>query len=139
LAGQNPQFRRGHSLLSQLLIAGEFPLALVFPYDIDQAKKRGAPVEWVTTIDPVVTSPSQISISAKAAHPNGARLLVNFLLSIDGQQLLRERERIPSRTDLPAADPGAAPNLRLHFVSPKLAREFGRHEKEFEELFLKKR
>ena len=37
--------RRGHSLLSQLLAAGEFPIALVFPFEIEQLKRKGAPVE----------------------------------------------------------------------------------------------
>ncbi|TMH48778.1 MAG: extracellular solute-binding protein, partial [Betaproteobacteria bacterium] len=60
LARQNPQFRRGHSLLAKLLIAGEFPLALVHAAEMDEARRAGAPVDWVKTLDPVITSPSQV-------------------------------------------------------------------------------
>src|SRR6266568_8322682 len=46
LAAQQPQLRRGHSLLAQLLAAGEFPVSLVFPFELEQLKRRGAPVDW---------------------------------------------------------------------------------------------
>ena len=59
LARQEPQLRRGHSLLSKLLVAGDFPLALVHAAEMEEEKKAGAPVEWVRTLDPIVTSPSQ--------------------------------------------------------------------------------
>src|SRR2546427_3394025 len=35
------------------------------------------------------------SVSAKAPHPNGARLLVDLLLSTEGQSLIRARVRDP--------------------------------------------
>lgn len=137
LAKQNPQFRRGHSLLSRLLIAGDFPLAMVYASEVDEAKKSGAPVEWVQTLDPIVTSPSQIAISAKAPHPQGARILVDLLLSPEGQALIRQRGRVPARIDL--GTEGAARPLKVHYVNPKLSREFSQHEKEFREIFLKSR
>src|SRR5712691_6401336 len=91
LARQNPQFRRGHSLLAKLLIAGDFPLALVHAAEMDEARRAGAPVDWVKTLDPVITSPSQVAVSARAPHPNAGRLLVDLLLSAEGQALIRDR------------------------------------------------
>jgi iron(III) transport system substrate-binding protein len=136
LARQGPQFRRGHTLLSKLLVAGDFPLALVHAAEIDEMKKTGAPVDWVRTLDPIVTSPSQVAISARAAHPNAARLLVDFLLSKEGQELIRSRGRVPARLDV-AADSQAT--IKVHYVKPELGRDFDRHEKEFGDLFLKSR
>src|SRR5712691_706732 len=91
LARQNPQFRRGHSLLAKLLIAGDFPLALVHAAEMDEARRAGAPVDWVKTVNPVITSPSQVAVSARAPHPNAARLFVDLLLSAEGQALIRDR------------------------------------------------
>lgn len=135
LARQHPQFRRGHSLLSRLLIAGDFPLAMVYASEIEKAKKAGAPVEWVQTLDPIVTSPSQIAVSAKAPHPHAARLLVDLLLSPEGQELIRSRGRAPARTDLSGAG-ATVSRLKLHYVNPRLARDFSQYEKEFREIFL---
>ena len=137
LARQNPQLRRGHSLLGKLLVAGDFPLALVHAAEMEEAKRAGAPVDWVKTLDPVVTSPSQIAVSAKAPHPNAARLFVDLVLSAEGQALIRGRGRVPARNDL-GADSAPIP-LRLHYVNPELAREVDRHEKEFRETFQRNR
>jgi iron(III) transport system substrate-binding protein len=137
LAQQRPQFRRGHSLLAKLLVAGDFPLALVHAAEMDEARRAGAPVDWVRTLDPVITSPSQVAVSAKAPHPNAARLFVDLLLSAEGQALIRDRGRVPARNDL-ARGP-AAVALKLHYVNPRLAREADRHENEFREIFLRGR
>jgi ABC-type Fe3+ transport system substrate-binding protein len=85
----------------------------------------------------VITSPSQVAVSAKAPHPNAARLLVDLLLSAEGQALIRDRGRVPARNDL-ARGPARVP-LKLHYVNPRLAREADRHEKEFREIFLRGR
>jgi iron(III) transport system substrate-binding protein len=135
LARQEPTFRRGHTLLFSLLVAGDFPLALVLASEIDQAKKKGAPVDWVRSTDPIVASPSLIAVSAKAPHPHAARLFVDFMLSFEGQAAVRERGRMPARSDLAGA--GAATELKLHYVNPKLAREFSQAEAEFRDIFLK--
>ena len=137
LARQNPQFRRGHSLLAKLLVAGDFPLALVHAAEMDEARRAGAPVDWVRTLDPVITSPSQVAVSSRAPHPNGGRLFVDLLLSAEGQALIRDRGRVPARNDL-ALDAAPIP-LKLHYVNPKLAREADRYEKEFREIFLRGR
>ncbi len=137
LALQNPQFRRGHSLLAKLLVAGDFPLALVHAAEVDEARRAGAPVDWVKTLDPVIASPSQVAVSARAPHPKGARLLVDLLLSTEGQTLIRDRGRVPARNDIARGQ--ASSPLKEHYVNPRLAREADRYEKEFREIFLRGR
>src|SRR3989475_2128595 len=137
LARQNPQFRRGHSLLAKLLIAGDFPLALVHAAEMDEARRAGAPVDWVKTLDPVITSTSQVAVSVRAPHPNGARLLVDLLLSTEGQALIRDRGRVPARNDVARGQ--ASIPLKEHYVSPRLARDADRDEKEFRGGFLARR
>jgi len=133
LAGQEPQLRRGHTLLAKLLVAGDYPMALVHAQEMDEAKKAGAPVDWVRTLDPIITSPSVIAISAKAPHPNAARLLVDFVLSPEGQAILRSRGRMP------AIDVAAQSNLHIHFANASLSRDFDRYETEFRETFARGR
>jgi iron(III) transport system substrate-binding protein len=139
LARQNPQLRRGHSLLSKLLVAGDFPLALVHAAEVEEAKRSGAPVEWARELDPIITSPSQVAVSARAPHPNAARLFVDLLLSVEGQTIIRSRGRVPARADLPGAATDPRPPLKVRYVDPKLAREMERSEHEFREIFLTRR
>jgi len=127
LARQQPQQRRGHQLLTRLLAAGDFPLALVHAAEIDKERQDGAPVDWVKTLDPVITSPSEAAIAAKAPHPAAARLFVDFLLSDEGQRAIASRGRVPANLA------GAAP-LKVHYVSARLAADFGRYEREFREI-----
>jgi len=139
LAAQQPTLRRGHSLLAQLLAAGEFPIAVVFPFEIEQLKRRGAPVEWANTSDPIVTSINVIGLSTRAPHPNASKLLINYILSEEGQTIIKNVSRVPIR-------PGVKPNvakldqstLKIHYVPADMFRKIADYEKEFRDLFWKK-
>jgi iron(III) transport system substrate-binding protein len=139
LAAQQPTLRRGHSLLAQLLAAGEFPIALVFPFEVEQLKRRGAPVEWSNSSDPIVTSINVVALSTKAPHPNAAKLLINYILSEEGQNIIKNVSRVPLR-------PGVKPNvakldqstLKIHYVPADMFRKIAEYEKEFRDLFWKK-
>lgn len=139
LAAQQPQLRRGHSLLAQLMAAGEFPIALVFPFEVEQLKQKGARVDWVTTADPVVTSINVIAHSTRAPHPNAAKLLINYILSEEGQTIIKNVSRVPVR---PGIKPTIAKldqtNLKIHYVPSDMFRKIGEYEKEFRDLFWKK-
>jgi iron(III) transport system substrate-binding protein len=139
LAAQQPQLRRGHNLLSQLMAAGEFPVAVVFPFEMEQFKRKGAAVDWSATSDPIVTSINVVGHSAKAPHPGAAKLLINFIVSDEGQRIIRDVSRVPVR-------PGITPlvakldqsTLKIHYVPPDMYRKIPEYEKEFRELFWKK-
>jgi len=132
LSKQRPQQRRGHNLLTRLLVAGDFPLALIHANEVEKEKQDGAPIEWVKTLEPIITSPSQVGISAKAPHPAAARLLVDFLLSKEGQRVIESRGRVPARTDLGSTAGG---ELKIHYVHARLAPQFHEYEKEFRGIF----
>ena len=139
LAAQQPQLRRGHSLLAQLLAAGEFPISIVVPFEIEQLKRRGAPVDWSATSDPIVTSINVIGLSTKAPHPNGAKLLINYILSEEGQNIIRSASRVPIR---PGVKPTAAKldqaTLKIHYVPSDMHKNIAQYEEEFREIFWKK-
>ena len=62
LARQQIQWRRGHTLMAQLMAAGEFPLAIVYADNAEALRRKGAPLDWVNTVDPVVASVHSMEI-----------------------------------------------------------------------------
>ena len=139
LAAQQPTLRRGHNLLAQLLAAGEFPVAIVFPFEIEQLKRRGAPVEWSNSSDPIVTSINVVAHSVKAPHPNAAKVFINYILSEEGQTIIKNVSRVPLR---PGVKPTVAKldqsTLKIHYVPADMFRKIADYEKEFRDLFWKK-
>jgi iron(III) transport system substrate-binding protein len=89
--------RKGHTLLANLISAGEVPLGLtIFNYTAEQLKKRGAPVDWFS-LDPLVAHPNAIALAANSPRPHAAVLLFDFMLS-EGQQLFADRDYVVSST-----------------------------------------
>ena len=120
LAAQQIRYRDGHTLVAQLMAAGEFELTLAFSERIDKMKKEGAPVDWITTFDPIIVSIHPIAIAADAPRPEAARLFVDFALSKVGQAQVRDSGRISARADLPGASRAvSAAKLKLHPVQPE--------------------
>ena len=66
----------------------------------------GAPVAWVP-LDPVSLTLQAAGITAKAPHPNAARLFLDFMISRAGQEVFRDRDYIPMHPDVPAKNPAA--------------------------------
>lgn len=133
LARQDIQLRSGHTLIAQLMVAGEFSVAMVLAHRIEKMKEQGAPVEWVTTLDPITVSLHPIGIAAKAPHPNAAKLFIDFLLSREGQQIVLASERTPAR---PGIDTKMqSKNLKLYPIAPELGENYHQYQKEFREIF----
>jgi iron(III) transport system substrate-binding protein len=94
--------RKGHTLLTNLVSAGEVPLALtIFNYTAEQMKKKGAPIDWFG-LPPVVAMPNAIALAANASRPHAAVLFLDFMLS-DAQKLLVERDYVVTSTRIASA------------------------------------
>jgi iron(III) transport system substrate-binding protein len=99
--------RRGHTLLSNLVVAGEVPLALnIYGYRVAALKKSGAPIDGVI-LPPAFALPTGIGALAKAPHPNAALLLLDFYLT-DGQRILAERGNVPTNRTVAEPPPGVS-------------------------------
>ena len=95
-------------------------------------KKLGAPIEWVSTIVPVIASLGVISLGVKPQHPNAARLLIDYVLSKEGQQLVQDYNRIPSRQDINPLTPKLdRRHLSLLPLEPELGRNMKVHMDRF--------
>src|SRR6266550_4820658 len=136
LAKQNIQWRKGHTLIAQLMAAGEFPLGVIYAHRIEEMKQRGAPVEWSNTVNPVVATLNGAGLSLKAPHPSAARLYIDYLLSKPAQQRLRTLRRIPARSDVEPLSPKMDQSkLKLAIALRDSVEEYNASIKEFREIF----
>jgi len=91
VAANGISVRKGHSLLANLVAAGEVPLALtVYGFTAEQAKRKGAPLDWFV-IPPAIARPTAEGLARNAPHPHAAMLFYDFLIG-DGQQILASRQ-----------------------------------------------
>jgi iron(III) transport system substrate-binding protein len=128
--------RKGHTLLTQLVASGEIPLALtVYNYKAQQLKEKGAPIDWFH-IGPAIARPNGIGVARKAPNPHAAVLFYDFEISPEGQKILAGRDFVPTnrKVDTPLN------KIPMKFVDARVALdEYQKWEKQYEELFLKKR
>ena len=126
--------RKGHTLLTQLVVSGEIPLALtVYNYKAQQFKEKGAPIDWFH-IGPAIARPNGIGVAKNAPHPHAAVLFYDFEISEEGQKILAGRDFVPTnrKIDTPLA------KIPMKFVDARVALdEYQKWEKNYEELFLK--
>lgn len=95
LAGQKPSMRKGHTLMAEMVAAGEIEIAIdTHVQGIARLKEKGAPIEW-KPLQPAFGQPSSVGVAARAPHPDAARLLAEFILSREGQQIIKARNRVP--------------------------------------------
>lgn len=136
LARQQPQLRAGHTLLAQLLVAGEFSIAPTTRiHGAEDYKTKGAPIDW-TAIEPLAPNPPIcVSLPKNPPRPNAAKLFIDFMLSREGQKIIYGLRRNPSRTDVEQPVPRAAKIKLLKLDYEKVAKEYGRYAKEFREIF----
>ena len=91
--------RKGHTLLTNLVITGEVPLALTtYSYRVEQMKSSGAPIDWFF-IAPAIARFEGAGVARRAAHPNAAVLFYDFMLA-EAQELLRNREYFPASRNI---------------------------------------
>jgi iron(III) transport system substrate-binding protein len=126
--------RRGHTLLTQLVVSGEVPLALtVYNYKAEQFKSQGAPIEWFS-IGRAVARPNGVAVARRAPHPHAAVLFYDFEIGEEGQRILAKRDFVPTnrKIDTPLN------KMPLEMVDPKvMLDQHDKWTKLYEELFLK--
>jgi iron(III) transport system substrate-binding protein len=122
--------RSGHSLLANMVVSGEVPLALTtYSYMIDQARLRGAPVDWFA-INPVIGRSNGIGVSRNPPHPNAALLFYEYMIS-DAQPLILKMNYLSPVKKLATSMRGA----KIQFIDPLTDRaEIERCDKAFADL-----
>ena len=93
--------RTGNSLLNNLVLSGEVPLAVnVYSYLPEQSRAEGAPIDYIT-LAPTIAYTDGIGITRRAPHPHAATLFYDFMLT-EGQKIVSEHKAITThRADAP--------------------------------------
>lgn len=129
------QLRAGRNLVAQLVAAGEFKGGLTaYSQTFETLKPAGAPVDWVY-LNPVFANIHPTGISAKAPHPNAARLFIDFVLSKRGQELIRGMKRIPDRIDVLPEQARLMEGIKPAFAPVEVLDDFQKYAKMFDEMF----
>lgn len=92
--------RAGHSLLNNMVVSGEVPLALtVYNYMPEQAKAKGAPIDWFV-IEPAIARANGIAVARTAPHPYAAALFYEFILSEESQRSMGKSGYVPTHKNV---------------------------------------
>lgn len=96
LAEAKPQIRTGHTLLGELVSSGEVAIAAnLYNHNAERLSVKGAPIRW-KALTPTFGRPNAIGLARRAPHPHAALLFADFILSREGQTILKESNRVPS-------------------------------------------
>jgi ABC-type Fe3+ transport system substrate-binding protein/HEPN domain-containing protein len=86
---------RGRRLQTQLVIAGEFEMVVETNLNsVLTLAGKGAPV-WFAPIRPLFLSPSLLFLTQGAPNPHAGALLIDYLLSEEGQRIVASVNRMP--------------------------------------------
>jgi ABC-type Fe3+ transport system substrate-binding protein len=82
-------------------LAGEYSIALnIFAHHPLISRAEGAPVNS-QLMDPVPTTAATMAIPKGVPHPYSAMLLIDYILSTEGQSILAQADYFPARPDVP--------------------------------------
>jgi iron(III) transport system substrate-binding protein len=128
--------RQGESLLTNLVSAGEIPLALtVYHHMPEVAKAKGAPVQSFV-LEPAIARANGIAIARHAPHPNAALLFYDYMLSATGaQKTFSSINYIPTNSKVSSGLPSS---IHIKLVDPVLVLDqVDKWSKLFDDIFIK--
>ena len=104
------------------VIAGEYALALsIFNNHAVISAAQGAPSAWIP-MNPALGTLSVASVTKGAPHENAGKLLLDFLVSEEGQKMFRDADYMPVDPNIPPRDPSLRPDgekFRAIYLTPE--------------------
>ena len=134
LAAQAPVIGRGATQRTQMLGAGEFPLAISYTHTVEWSKSQGSAVDWVN-LEPVIIKFDGIMLDAKAPHPNAGKLFIDFVLSRQGQELLKSFRRVTLREGVDPDPPRLIKGFKRIVLHPDRSQNAQESLKLYREIF----
>ena len=136
LAATGPRAYRGTTQLMQSVIAGDAEVGIALNHDgVIAFINKGAPVALSAVQDPVYADVHGIAILGNAQRPNAARLLVDFVVSKDGQTILAGLDKFTVRNDVTTKLQIDRKTLRI--VGPEARAKVEEYDKMMVDLFTK--
>jgi ABC-type Fe3+ transport system substrate-binding protein len=108
------------AILDQVIL-GQYAIALsIFNHHAVLSAKKGAPVTWLK-VEPIPAPFHSIGLVKNAPHPNAGKLLIDFLLSEEGQRDFAAVDYLPAMPSVAAKTPEVKPEaggFTANFISP---------------------
>jgi ABC-type Fe3+ transport system substrate-binding protein len=105
-----------------LVIAGEYPIGLqIFNNHAFISASRGAPVDWIKMQPPLITY-AVMSVPKGAPSPNAGKLLIDYIVSLEGQKIIAEAGELPVHPGVKPRDPTLIPDgvtFKGSFLTPE--------------------
>jgi len=94
LSQQQLLIRVGRDTVTQMMMAGEAPLAVTtYAYNNEGLRVQSAPVDWIAEdLIPALIYP--LTLARNAPHPYSAALFYDFMISEEGQRLIAREGRV---------------------------------------------
>ena len=136
LAKQDLRMMRGRTQQTQLLAAGERPIAIVLSgHTVLDLKAAGAPVDQVI-LDPYFAQANKLMLARHAPHPHAAALFYDWSLSEEGQSMITTFGRVVARKGVKQRFPELVQKesflVDVDFIGPIMDQT----GKEFSQIFL---
>jgi iron(III) transport system substrate-binding protein len=123
------------------VVAGEYPIALqIFAHHPLISKAKGAAINS-QLLPPVPSTAATMVVPRGLRHPYAAMLLVDYILSKEGQTILSNADYLPVHPDVPPSEALATivptrANVQEQFVGPRLLNTYNESsERIYEKLF----
>ena len=135
LAKQKPHLVESYSSVPNALVRGEAALGISYIQYVPQTK---GPIGFAP-IEQAFADPSDAGISAKAANPNAARFLIDYLCSPEGQKKVAEtHEFVLSPGVFPAIKGADRIVANLQLLEDPSAEQLQKLQADFRQLFVAK-
>ena len=103
------KLHRSETELDQV-IAGEYPVGVqILNHHVAYSVARGAPIGW-QSMNPSLASLLAVGL-LKGPHTNAAKLLIDFIMSDEGQNVLRNADYIPVAPNVKPKDSSLRPDV----------------------------
>jgi iron(III) transport system substrate-binding protein len=106
IIGPNARFEMNAGGMFEKIMSGEFLVGMAVPLSpcikTVQNPARASLFGWGFIGDGTVVGPRQAGIPVGGTNVNSARLLLDFMLSVEGQVAISKTNKMPIRSDLPA-------------------------------------
>jgi iron(III) transport system substrate-binding protein len=133
IAANQVEFHRGHSQLTEFLMAGQRAICFTcYSHHFPARVKKGAPIQPLMT-EGVGEVGGSVMVMKGAPHPNAALLWVRWAVSEEGQKVYAQAGETP-------AHPKVEPLEKIRPTTPYMltiddVREFPKYEKTWKEIF----
>lgn len=139
LAAQNITPILGSPATLNQVVTGEYAIALhVFTGQVADAAAKGAPVAWIP-MAPALALFAVIGLPKGAPHPNAGKLMMDFLLSEEGQQIYARYGYITVDPNVPPQDPSLRPDgmhyRALYFTPDQIADLLPKFSSVYQDIF----